>query len=368
MTNLLRAVTGFLLVKLGVLVFNLVRFPVLTGRARPAPAEPSMLTEPLRERVSLLVPVRNEAGRLGEHLPGLLSQGADEVILLDDESTDRTAELARALMAGRSDARLLAGAPAPEGWRGKNWACAQLAAQADGQLLAFCDSDIRLAPGALDAALTEMHAQRAEVFSVFPRQLTGSLGEELITPLIDDVLLCFLPFALLSQPVPAAATANGSLLIFTRAGYEHLGGFAAVRDAVVEDVAIARRARRLGLKLGLVLGGDAVSTRMYDGYRQVVTGLGRGLLGVTGNSRVRLVAVAGWQLVVYTLPWLLWRRRRAWAVPALLGLLERGLVDLKTGRGLHWRLLASPLSPVALVPVIAQALRPRQYWRGRACS
>src|SRR5581483_403614 len=98
--------------------------------------------------------------------------------------------------------------------------------------------------GAADAVISEMRAQRADVFSVFPRQITASLGEHLITPLIDDVLLCFLPFGLLSIPVPSAATANGSVMVFTREAFERVGGFAAVRSEIVEDVAIARRARR----------------------------------------------------------------------------------------------------------------------------
>lgn len=365
MTGLRRWVTGFLLLKLGVLVLNLVRFPVLERRCPPGPAQPWMVSDPVRERVSLLIPIRNEQDRLLRLLPALLAQDADEVLVLDDESSDGTPDLARALLVGHPTARLIAGGTAPTGWRGKNWACEQLAAAATGQLLVFCDCDVVLAPGALAAALTEMRAQRAEVFSVFPRQLTPTIGEHLVIPLIDDVLLCFLPFPLLGEPIPSAATANGSVLIFTRTAYDRLGGFAAVRDAVVEDVTIARRARAQGLQLGLALGGDAIATRMYDGYAEVVTGLSRGLLGLAGNSRSRLIAAAVWQLAVYTLPWLMVRRRPGWFGPLLLGLLERALVDLKTGRGLDWRLILNPLSPPALVPVVGQALRPVQRWKGR---
>ena len=230
----------------------------------------------------------------------------------------------------------------------------------------FCDCDVALAPGALAAALAEMRAQRAEVFSVFPRQLTPTIGEHLVMPLIDDVLLCFLPFPLLGQPVPSAATANGSVLIFTRTAYDRLGGFAAVRDAVVEDVAIARRARALGLQLGLALGGDAIATRMYDGYAEVVTGLSRGLLGLAGNSRSRLIAAAVWQLAVYTLA-LADGAPSAGLVRATVAGPARacaGRPEDRTGSGLA----ADPQPAVAAGAGrrwSGQALRPVQRWKGR---
>lgn len=367
MTLLLRGVIGFLMLKLVVLGVNLIQFPVLGKRVRPATG--SMLCEPeVVDRISLLVPMRNEARRLSTSLPGLLAQHVDELILLDDESTDDCATLARALLADHPGARVVAGSPAPPGWVGKNWACHQLASQATGAVLVFCDADVSLAPGAVTAVVAEMRAQRAEVFSVFPRQLAATLGEQLITPLIDDVLLCFLPFGLLSMDVPSAATANGSLLAFSRVAYNYLGGFATVRDSIVEDVAIARHARAEGLKLGLALGGEAVQTRMYTGYGEVVRGLSRGLLPVAGGSRARLAAGFSWHLLAYTLPWLLVRQRRSWLVPLLLGVTERALVDLKTGRGIDLRTGLVPLSPLAALPVVARAMRRRQSWKGRCYS
>ena len=113
-------------------------------------------------------------------------------------------------------ARVVTGAATPPGWAGKTWAMQQLGAAAAGDVLVFCDADVRLAPGAIDAVRAEMQRQHADVFSVFPRQMTATIGEHLLVPLIDDVLLCFLPFPLLAAPVPSAATANGSLIAFDR--------------------------------------------------------------------------------------------------------------------------------------------------------
>jgi Glycosyl transferase family 21 len=366
MTVLRRLVTGFLLLKIAILLVNLAEFPVLRRPAGPGrgpsplPAGPGGCGP-----VSLLVPMRNEAAGLAASAAGLLRQDAGELILLDDESGDGSASLARSLLAAHPGARVIAGTPPPPGWVGKSWACHQLAAQASGSLLMFCDADVLLADGAAAAVLAQMRAQRADVFSVFPRQLTGTLGEHLITPLIDDVLLCLLPFRLLSADVPSAATANGSLLVFTRRAYDELGGFAAVRGDLAEDVAIARRARRAGLKLGLALGGELVATRMYEGYREVVAGLSRGLLPAAGGSRVLLVLGTGWHLAAYTLPWGAAARRRAWLLPASLGLAERVLVEIKTQRGSAWQAALTPLSPLAAVPLVARALRRAHSWKGR---
>jgi len=366
MNMLRRAVTAFLLLKLGVLILNLWQFPVLRRCPNVSPGVASLPGRP--RRVSLLVPMRNEAVRLAASLPAMLTQGADEIIMLDDESADGTGALARALVAGHPRARVEDGIPAPPGWVGKNWACHQLAAQASGSLLVFCDADVLLGEGAIDAVVTEMQVQRADVFSVFPRQVTATLGEHLIIPLIDDVLLCFLPFPLLSAGVPQAATANGALLAFTQAAYRHCGGFAAVRNELIEDVAIARRVRSDGLKLGLVLGGQLVATRMYRDYREVLGGMSRGLLPVTGGSRGRLVLGAGWHLLAYTLPWCLASRRRAWGLPLVLGVAERALVEMKTGRRTVWQAALMPLSPLAAGPIVARALRRNQRWKGRVYS
>jgi glycosyltransferase involved in cell wall biosynthesis len=317
--------------------------------------------------VSLLVPMRDEAASLERTLPAMLRQrGVTELILLDDQSSDGSAELADSILADPPHAQVISGTPPPPGWVGKNWACQQLGTAASGELLLFCDADVLLADGAIETVLAEMRQQRAEVFSVFPRQRTATLGEALITPLIDDVLLCFLPFRLLSLDIPAAATANGSLLLFDRRAYQQLGGFAAVRSEIVEDVALARRTRQAGLRLGLALGGNLVETRMYGSYRDAVQGLGRGLLAVTGGSRLRLLAAAGWHLAVYTLPLVAVPRHRRWLLPLGLGLLERALVALKCNPGSVWQAALTPCCPIAFLPLVAQAMRPVQHWKGRS--
>jgi len=363
-----RAVVAFHAVKLAGVMANLVMFPVL-GRhaaglaAAPAPAWPSRARRP---DTSLLVPARDEAHRLPAVLAGLLAQDVTEIVVLDDQSSDATATVVQHAAEADPRVRLVRGTPPPPGWTGKNWACQQLAMNARGDILLFCDADVLLAPGAVDACWAQMCAQHAEVFSVFPRQHTGALGERLLVPLIDDVLLAFLPHCLLRLPVPSAATANGQLLMFRRSAYDALGGHAAVADDMNEDVTLGRRTRRAGLRLGLALGGDLVSARMYSGYRQSVRGFGKSLRAAHGGHDGALAVTATWHLLAYTVPWLAWRRSRLWRAAAILGLAQRVLVNAKTGRGTPGEAALVPVTPLAALPVYALAFRRNARWKGRS--
>ncbi len=389
-----RLVVAFLAGKLLILLMNLWWFPVLRRGARkpptaaapgPAPDDADPVSDHVAgavagagagadERPTLLLPMRNEADRLPGTLPRLLGSGAGRLIFLDDRSTDGSADMVRRAaaalppVAGSPVVTVIEGSPRPAGWVGKTWACAQLADAGGADPLVFCDVDVEFEPGALDVVLDEMRRQRADVFSVFPGQRRISWGERLLTPLIDDVLLCFLPFGLLrarARSARSAATACGALLVFRRAAYERLGGFAAVRGELVEDVAMARLSRRRDLQLGLALGGDEVRVRMYDGYRAVIDGLGRGLTATAGGRRSAVLAGYAWHLVAYTLPVLMLRRSPWWRGAAVLAVAERTLVEVKTG-GRDWMAAAAAAaSPVAAVPVVTRAMRREQHWRGR---
>jgi glycosyltransferase involved in cell wall biosynthesis len=353
------AVAGFHTVKLAGLLANLALFPALEAVPAGRPAGPA------RPGTSLLVPARDEARRLPAALPGLCAQDAAEILILDDQSGDATAAVASATAAADPRLRLLRGTPPPPGWTGKNWACHQLAAAARGDVLVFCDADVLLAPGALDACWRQLCAQRADVFSVFPRQRTATAGERLLVPLIDEVLLAFLPHPLLRLPAPGAATANGQLLMFRRGAYQALGGHRAVAGELAEDLALARRARRMGLRLGLALGGDLVSARMYRGYRESVAGFGKSLRAAHGHRDLWLAGTAAGHLLAYTWPWLRWRAGRGWRAAAVLGLAQRLLVNVKTGRRAPAEAVLVPVTPLAALPAYALAFRRTARWKGR---
>jgi hypothetical protein len=344
---------AFHIVKAAGLVANQVSFPTLRHGDRA----------PDRPRTSILVPARDEATRLPHTLPSLLAQPADEVLVLDDGSTDGTADVVATFNDKRL--RIIPGTAKPDGWVGKNWACHQLAREATGDLLVYCDADVTLRAGALDAVWCQMARQRADLFSVFPRQIADRIGERVLVPLIDENLLAFLPHQLLDAAVPAAAVANGQFLAISRDAYTRIGGHASVADRIVEDLAVARLSRQQGLKLGLALGGELVQARMYHSYTSAVRGFGKSMREAHGNSDAVLMASAAWHLIAYTLPWFRWPESRAWRAAAVLGLVERLLVNAKTGRGSYWEAALVPVTAPAALPVYVLALRRSAEWKGR---
>jgi glycosyltransferase involved in cell wall biosynthesis len=296
---------------------------------------------------------------------GLLKQPAEEIVVLDDQSADDTADIVRGFAKLDPRLRLLEGTQPPEGWAGKNWACHQLAEQASGDLLVFCDADVTLRPWALGAIWAQLASQHADVFSVFPRQQAITIGERMLVPLIDEVLLAFLPHGLLDLPIPSAAVANGQVLAFTRKAYDTIGGHEAVAGEIVEDLALAHLTRRSGLKLGLALGGDLISTRMYDGYAPTVRGIGKSIRSAHHDSDPLLVAGALGHLTAFTLPWLRLRHGRAWQLAAALGLAERMLTNAKTGRASYAEAALVPFIAPAALPIYRLGLRRSASWKGR---
>lgn len=334
--------------KLVTLAVNLVTFPRLKpgGRVKVA-------------RVSLLIPARNEEGNLARNLPALMRQGASEVMVLDDQSSDATAAVARA-----AGAAVLAGTPLPAGWRGKNWACHQLARAARGDVLVFTDADVQWSPGALDAVVTQLQDTGAGLFSVFPRQRNESVGERLLTPLVDNVLLSLFPAPLLRVPSAAASAANGQVMVFRREAYQQSGGHAGVRGELLEDVQLGRKVKGSGERLALALGADLIGVRMYGSYPQSVVGFAKSLPGFHGNSRA--VMLASWALyfITYTLP-LFHRHGRPLLVAALLeGLLVRRITG-RTKPADLLELLLTPFLPLLALPVFQRASRKEVEWKGR---
>lgn len=349
---------AFLLPQLAVLVVNLMAFPVL-GRVAASPL-------PLR-KVSILVPARNEAHNLPTTLPGILSQGADEVIVLDDGSEDDTASVLAAWSDGHPELRRLTGAPLPPGWTGKNWACHQLAQVATGDLWLFTDADVHWGPGALASVRQLQHATGAGLTTVWPRQITGSWFERIAVPIVDVVLLAGLPHPLATRStLAAAAAANGQCMMFAREAYAQSGGHASVRANVLDDVRLAQRAKHAGVRLALGLGGDRLAVRMYRGSREVVDGFAKNILAAVGGRPGVLVGLTILNTLVYTAAWpLAWLDPR-WLVLGSAGLALRAATAWKTGRPVAEAMLQI-LLPVALWPIVAQAIRWRRgyRWKGR---
>jgi chlorobactene glucosyltransferase len=332
--------------------------------------------------VSVLVPARNEERSIGACLDSLLNQTypSYEVLVLDDGSDDRTADIAREFCARSGHVTLISGELLPDGWYGKAYACEQLAGEARGDVLIFTDADTVHAPMMI-RAVTGAMATGADVVTAFPEQAMGSISERLAVSFMLFAVWAFLPIGRVwSDPSPRFVAANGQLLAFTRAAYARIGGHAAVRRSVLDDVDLARRAKRLGLRVRLTDGVGAVRTRMYRGFAEVWRGFSKNALALTGGSIIGAVLCAVVLAVLYVMPPVVLVTgviggRSGWTwryLPALLILLMcvQAGIAAKRARGSLWQVALHPFGVLFFLVILANSVRWRvrgyQEWKGRS--
>jgi glycosyltransferase involved in cell wall biosynthesis len=248
--------------------------------------------------VSVLIPARNEELGIEACVRSVLASERVEleVIVLDDGSTDRTAELVRAVAAGDPRLRLERAPPLPAGWCGKQHACYVLAGLARHETLAFLDADVRLAPDALARLALFLRASGSGLVSGFPRQETGTALERLLIPLINWLLLCFLPFwGMRHFRWSAFGAGCGQFFVTTRAAYARVGGHAAVRASLHDGLTLPRAYRRAGYFTDACDATALATCRMYRSARAVWFGLAK-------NAREGMAAtgqIGFWTVVLF---------------------------------------------------------------------
>jgi Glycosyl transferase family 2 len=228
--------------------------------------------------VSLLIPARNEAAGIADSVnAALLSQHINlEVVVLDDHSTDGTAEIVSRLSQRDPRVRLESAPPLPDGWCGKQHACFVLASLAKFEYLVFIDADVRLQPTGLVRAVEFLEVSRASLVSGVPRQITIGLLEQLLIPLIHFVLLGFLPIkSMRESTMPAYGAGCGQLFVTTKAAYQKMGGHAEIRESLHDGVRLPRAYRKAGLMTDLFDATDSASCRMYRTSAEVWRGLSK---------------------------------------------------------------------------------------------
>lgn len=325
--------------------------------------------------VSVLLPVRNEAPRVEACLRALLAQQGVphlEVVVLDDASTDGTGEIVRALAGADPRVRVLTGGDVPAGWLGKPYACDRLAAHATGDLLVFVDADVLLHPRAIAAAVAVRAQSRLAMLSLMPRQLATSPMERLVQPLLAWSWLSTLPVRPAEHSLrPSTAAAIGQFLVIDRQTYAAIGGHGAVRAAVVDDIELARAAKRAGHRAGMVVGAEVASCRMYENWQELRAGHTKWLWAAFGRGgRLGAAAVCGTLLLIGPVPAAAaLRGSRLGLAGYLAGAAGRALVARRVGSRVWPDALAHPASTAAAAFLVADSVRARRRgtltWKGR---
>ncbi len=272
--------------------------------------QPGQVGEPLSRapKVSIIVPARDEESVVGTALESFLKlEYPDyEVILVDDDSTDRTGEIAdewarRPESGGKL--KVIHNHELPPGWRGKVHALHRAAQAASGEWLLATDADVVFHPAILRLAMARAMQEDAALVSLFPELEFGTMAERIVLPGFVFLLAMVFPLRLINNPKSSRALAAGAFILMRRADFQALGGYEALRGTVIEDVRTAEMFKQGGRRICASLTRGLFRTRMYHGWREIWEGLSRSAFEGTGFSLVRVLAAVFVGNTLAVLPW-----------------------------------------------------------------
>jgi len=275
-------------------VYNLFTAPQLKFSSRSF-VNPKM--------ISILIPARNEENNISNIIACILNQDYKnkETLILDDNSTDNTFKVASNYQT--ENVKIYSGKKLPEGWLGKNWACHQLIEKANGDYLLFIDADVQLDSCALNAAIDKLEQNNLSLISVFPTQRTQSVGENLIVPLMNWLLLAFLPLKFVcSSSSSSFVAANGQFMLWKKEDYLKIGGHQKVKDKIVEDMELAKLAKRNQLKIKTLLGSNLISCRMYNSFIDAYKGFQKNFYAGFSINPILFLLMITFLMIIFTSP------------------------------------------------------------------
>ena len=240
--------------------------------------------------VTAILPAKDEEAYLADCLQSVRRQTYPnlEILVVDDRSTDRTAEIAREIAHADPRVRVLTIENLPGGWTGKTHALEHGSHFANGQWLLFVDADTLHAPESLAIMMEFARSHGAVLASLLPELRCETFWERVVQPIAAITLMQSFPLDAVNNNRSPLAFANGQYILIKRTAYDAAGGHQGVRDRFVEDIAIAERVKGLGLPIRVTLAHGIVSCRMYASFGQLVKGWSRIFYDALGRNAWRL--------------------------------------------------------------------------------
>lgn len=334
------------------------------GRAIP-PVRPTLTPV---QSIGVVVPARDEARRIGPLLDAIVgAPGVDEVIVVDDQSTDETAALAR-----RAGATVVDGAPLPDGWAGKAWALQQGIDAATADWVVTLDADVRPDPRLPTALVARAAGDHLDLLTVGGRFECPTVASRWLHPAMLTTLVYRFGPPGAAAPRPGRTMANGQCMAFPRAPFRSWGGLEPVRGEVVEDLALARRLATDGQRVGFLDASDLLVVRMFESFGETWRGWGRSLALPGVESPGRQLADLAVVVLAQTSPLPRLLLRRGDLIDVALAAVRLGTLagTRRAYRGAGFGYWASPLADPLAAIAIARGIarRGRQTWRGRSYS
>lgn len=329
--------------------------------------------------ISILIPARNEEGNIKACLESILQEQAYpiEVCVLDDRSDDRTGEIVKDIAEGDQRVRLIQGVELEEGWMGKSYACHQLAQQANGEWFLFLDADLRLKRGTLGKAIATAMYQRKGLISGFPFQEVNTWLEKLVVPMMMFTIACHLPIRFVQHKKdPKFVAAHGAFLFIHKNTYKKIGGHAAFKKDLVDDMSMGRAVKKAGDPVMLADVHNDLTMRMYERASQVWKGYKKNLYPGMGYNPWLFAGVLTFYTCAYLLPLLTLIGSiliPSWFWPSLiaysLGVIIKLVIDWKNGQPLYLAFFL-PFSILFVNLIGIDSWRASQFqqgyeWKGR---
>jgi len=326
--------------------------------------------------VTILIPARNEALRLGRTLAALKAQTpAIRVVVVDDRSDDGTADVANA--AGMSNLQVIPGEPLAAGWTGKLWALDQGLAQVKTPLTLLLDADIELGTGMLQSLLDHHHSTGAKLISVMATLSTANFWEKLLVPAFVYFFKLLYPFRLSNSSLRWVAAAAGGCILVETGVLREIGAFSSLKEEIIDDCALAAKIKGAGHRTWIGLSRSVTSHRNYRGLGEIWEMVSRTAFTQLRYSVLILMGC------VFALSWAFWlpvvglafgsQAARIWSLVAVVAMVAAYLPTLRFYRlSPLWALLLPITGTLYLLMTIDSAWRyfrgVRSTWRGRVYS
>ncbi len=348
----------------------------------PANSELEWLALAVKERVSILIPARNEASSIGLAIEAILANDHPnfEVLVLDDHSEDETARIVQTFAIRDARVKLLHSNPLPKGWNGKQHACWQLANQAQFDWLLFLDADVRLSKDAISRCIAEQNWRQVPLISGFPTQETGTSAEKILIPLMHYVLLGYLPINRMRSSLGVGLAAGcGQLFYANRRVYMSIDGHSSIRNSRHDGIQLPRAFRRAGHRTDIFDASDIARCRMYTSTVQVCNGLLKNATEGIANARLiapfTVLLIGGSVLPSVSLAWAIVNGASTIVLSLLLIAVAISLLPrLWACQRFHQSYLGAALHPVGVlwfvaiqwIAVLRKQLGITTKWRGRS--
>jgi glycosyltransferase involved in cell wall biosynthesis len=321
--------------------------------------------------VSVLIPARNEETNIGNLLSDLLNQDYKniEILVFNDQSSDRTAEIVTEFQQKDSRVRLIHSEGLPNGWLGKNFACYSLSKHARGEYFLFLDADVRIGNNVIADTIDYSTKYNLGLLSIFPKQIMMTIGEHLTVPIMNYILLSLLPLILVRKlKNPSLAAANGQFMLFNSTVYREFNPHEKVKAQKVEDIEIARYFKKNNLSVACLVGNNSIKCKMYAGFTDAVNGFAKNITSFFGKSF--LVAILFWLvttfgfIAVYTL-----LGSDLLVIYLLITLITRTFIWIVSKQNIFWNLMLLIPQQIVIGQFIYKAIQykiiKQHQWKGR---